>query len=253
MFAQATSHRVFTAVVMSLLLLGTSGCKTVFTQGIRESGVTVPQLKQLRYYLSKEVTLARDVTRSQTRVAGTHALTIRNGRSIDYVVFPAGTYGAVVGAGANWVDVKFESGPARLRFVATNANVELEDVIEFGSGHSIVIGDPTDAYRLAAVGWEFGPMEMPWGMTETGWHAIVEYGGDEYVAIEASFSACLQIDSNSVETERKTKRFVTGLDVTEVQAEEREQANESSRRRRGQPATSRPARRPQQPPGSSED
>src|SRR4051794_18856575 len=92
------------AAVVALLLVG--GCHTLFTQSIRDTGVTVDQLKLLRYYLCSEVTLARDVTETDTRVAGTHALTVRNGRSIDYIVFPAGTVGTVVATGRNWVDVK---------------------------------------------------------------------------------------------------------------------------------------------------
>ena len=207
------------------------GCHTLFTQSIRDGGVSDAQLQQLRYYLCREVTLARDVTESEARVAGTHALTIRNGRSIDYIVFPAGTVGTVVAAGGNWVDVKFERGPGRLRFISPGDEATPEDVEEFSSGLSVVVGEPTDLYRLGAADWDYGPMLMPWGLTETGWHGTIKYGGAEYVAIESSFSTCLQIDSDSVHTEKKTKRVVQGLDVSEVEAEERERARSSKRTR----------------------
>lgn len=243
----------------SLLLVGllfslssSSGCHTVFTQGIRDSGVTATQLTQLRYYLCKEVTLARDVTESETQVAGTHALTIRNGRTIEYIVFRGGTVGAVVAAGKNWVDVKFERGPGRLRFMAAEDEDTPNEVAEFKSGLSIVVGLPLDAYRLAARDWDYGPMEMPWGMTETGWHGTITYGGEEYVAIESSFDTCLQIDSSSVHTETKSKRFVEGLDVTELQAEERERVRSAKKKRpaagQGDEAAPAPApRKPRQP------
>ena len=243
--------------LVAMLLGAATGCQTIFSQGLRDaSGISREQIKQLRYFLCNEVTLVRDVTEGSARVDGTHSLSIRNGRRIEYIVFREGTVGAVVKVGANWLDLKFERGRAVLRFIAPLDEAEEKDVVEYQSGSSIVIGQPTDAYRLSAIGWEYGPMLMPWGLEETGWHGTVEYGGVEYIAIQESASTCLQIDASSVETEKKTKRVVEGYDVTEAQATER-QATEGTRRvRRGSsvPAAPPAVRKKQRPqPTASDD
>lgn len=247
--------RAARAAAALALLATSSGCLTLFSQEIRESISSDKDLRALRYTLCKEVTLARDVTDSQARVAGTHALTIRNGRSIDYVIFPAGTSGTVVASGGNWLELKFERGPGRLRFMAPDDDATPNDVSTYKSGISVVVGEPVDVYRLAAYGWDYGPMLMPWGLTETGWHGTVDYGGEDYIAIESSFATCLQIDASSIHTETKTKRVVTGLDVSEVQAEEDERVRAGERARKRRPANNesqaaepRPQRRRAPPP-----
>ncbi len=86
-------------LLMVIILCGLSSCSprlTPFTQRLyQENNWSVDELKQIQFYLSRDIRLYRDVTDSASKIESGKIRMIK-GRKVEEIVIPSGTPGVLV-------------------------------------------------------------------------------------------------------------------------------------------------------------
>jgi len=196
MHARTPRKPALTGLVAAVLLL--SGCASqraanaepeqiAFSDSlIREYGLDEPHKKQLQYYTSEPITLARSASQSLRGIADGR-LVDRGARDIQKVHVASQTPGVVVGSGPNWLAVSFEPG-SYLYFVSNQP----------------VLNSPywddardRDRYYLYAPDWD-------------GRAGTVKVGDISYQAIGPSINAYLLVDRESLFVTDSQDRLLSG-------------------------------------------
>lgn len=168
---------------MAVLTLGSCTARlTPYTSRLhQEIGLDEYGLKQVQFYVSKDVTLTRDMGESETEVSGGRIKMV-NGRRVEEVVIPAGTPGVLMELP--------ETGQLAISFEANST-----DYLLFGSN-----AQQGGAYSLMAKDWT---------------HRIgkVLYGGRIYRTTPESAGALLLVDVRKLNKLDVHSRTATGRRV----------------------------------------
>lgn len=123
-------------ILIFIPILALTSCKSLrpFTQQLYDQYQwTENELKQIQFYLSKDVVLQRDLSDSQTRIVTGKIRTI-NGREVEEVLMRKGTPGVLSYLPeSNRFGVQFENGADRQLMFGPNPNLNERYTLLFSS------------------------------------------------------------------------------------------------------------------------
>lgn len=165
------------------LLLALSSCSyelSPYTSHVQnEANLNAEQLRQVQFYLSDDIVLFRNLSNSETQIAGGE-IKIVDGQKVEQIVIPSGTPGIVTSSDGDVLLVSFDEDGSVLRFGPNK---------DYGG-----------RYTLMAKQWN--------GRT-----GIVDYAGKEFKTTPESIYAYLminlkKIDNSTVETKNVSGRTI---------------------------------------------
>ncbi|HEX8437007.1 hypothetical protein [Archangium sp.] len=200
-------------LLLGVLTLPACAHRVPFTYALKEAhSLGAEELMGLQFYVSHDLVLRRRVEHVEHEVTPEARLEVLEGQEREELHIRAGTPGVVVEAGPDWLRVKFEPGPATLKFRAVRKPPQKDPrriaskVVEV-EGDQMVVHSPSDAweqgYKLAASEWSYGLRE--------GFQGRMMYGDWEYVADEGGTHALLLIDTRSLSMRSEHGRTLPGM------------------------------------------
>lgn len=180
-------------------------CKTYFTHGIKtDLEAQGLNLKEIQYYISKDILLKRYIEKSETKVASGEVKTSQ-GRYIEEILIKEGTPGKCDSVGEDELFIRFEHGEGK--------------VLRFARDNSV-----DDHYVLQAQEWdrdEIDEENIPFTEKNTNYASVsenqftgkVKYGGEIYYTKNYEEKPKLKIKKTETSTTQKETREVEGIKV----------------------------------------
>jgi hypothetical protein len=208
-------NRLFTFALLALslgIVFGCASSRVPLTQELRtRHNLSVEELKSLQYYNSHTITLRRELITAGKQVTEGHKLVLKSGQHIEEVVIEAGTPGAAVDVGPDFITVSFEPDTA-LTFALRGAEVPervwgpggihnpTADPFPGNPGHQERRREPEPVYGSGNF-WLYVP----------GADRRVTFAGTWFDAVEESLDAHLLIDAEALEEQEESERVLSGV------------------------------------------
>ena len=210
-------NRFFTFALLALSLGTVFGCATSrvpLTQELRtRHNLSAAELKSLQYYNSNTITLRRELLTAGKQVTEGHKLVLKSGQHIEEVVIEAGTPGAAVDVGPDFITVSFEPDTA-LTFALRGAEVP-----EWAWGPGSMHNPTADPFPGNPGREERERRREPEPVYGSGnfWLYVpgsdhrVAFAGTWFDAVEESLESYLLIDAEALEEQEESERVLSGV------------------------------------------
>lgn len=196
-------------VALGLLTAGCGGGLVPFTHEIRTGhGLTDKDVKNLQFYVSRKITLRRELESGSKQITGNHKLLLVSGKTIEEVVVEELTPGIAVAVTEDAISISFEQGSS-LTFSAAP---------EAGTPAPLAFAEPPDPFPGST---RRAPEPFPgltarsaaggnyWLSVESG--GRVPYHRTLFAAIDESITAHLLIDAESLDEVVEERKVLPGL------------------------------------------
>ena len=202
--------------LLALTLVAAAGCassRIALTHEMRtRHALTDGELEQLQYYNSHTITLRRIIQTEDKQVTEGHKLVLRSGQRIEEVVIEAGTPGAAVDVGPDFITVSFEKDTA-LTFALRGAEVPswvwTPSALHNPKANPFP-GNPgvrnADDHPRPVYGSGVFRLYAPEG-------GRLPFGGTWFEVAGESTEAHLLIDAEALEEEEETERVLSGVEL----------------------------------------
>lgn len=204
-----------TSLLTAVALLALSGCARMvpFTHEIRvQNQLEEPDVRQLQYYLSHDITLRREALSNGRNIRGGR-LELSSGKLIEEVVIPKHTPGVAVAVASDAITVSFEEGSA-LTFGVRSGRIETlplrqEPSLGFAEPPDPFPGDRPQLTQHEPLADLLGSYYLDTD-TDT---ALVTFQGRVWDAVEESHQAHLMIDAKELEDVVESRTVLGGRRV----------------------------------------
>lgn len=212
------SSLVGSVVTLSgLLALGalSTGCASYvpFTEELRTANdLREPELRNLQFYTSSEVTLRREATSTGRQITPGHKLVLLSGKSVEEVVLEEHTPGVVKKFGEGWMTIDFGGG-TELEFAVAGAEpvedgaFRLSPEGRFAEAPNPFPGEEQSPELLRPKARSFGTGSYFLAVAPSG---QVRVGDRLFQAVEDSLRTHLVVDADELEEEVEVRTVVNG-------------------------------------------